>query len=294
LCATEDIDLIHVHDAHAHSLVIYAAVLARLSVPAILSRRVDFPIKNTVFSRFKYNHPVVKKIICVSKAIEQILSPDIRNPERLSVIHSGIDLERFSRVSGSNPLRSTYAIPADHWLIGNTSALADHKDYFTFVDTAAILLEQGMKAFFVIIGDGPERATIEQYIRQKGLESYFLITGFREDVARLLPELDIYLMTSKTEGLGTSVLEAFAAGVPVVATRAGGIPEMITNGENGLLADVGDAAGLSHWVRKLADEASLSQKLARKAQEQVKAFSKENMAHSTYAVYADAIAADTP
>ncbi len=280
-----DIDLIHLHDAQAHTLAIYSALFAKLPIPLVLSRRVDFPIKSNAFSYFKYNHAQVKAIICVSETIKNVLRDQINNPEKLHVVHSGIDLSRFAKVKNEGKLRQEWDIPKDYWLIGNTSAIADHKDYWTFVNTADYLLKQGLKARFFIIGDGPEKAEIQHYIRKKQLQDAIHITGFREDIETILPELDIYLMTSKTEGLGTSILDAFGANVPVVATRAGGIPEMVSHEENGLLADTHDEKGLGKAVLRLVKNKDLKNKLIQGAQNTVKDFSKAKMGEETFEVY---------
>lgn len=285
ICDDQDIDLIHLHDAHAHTLAIYSAVLAKLPVPLVLSRRVDFPIKSNSLSYFKYNHAQVKAIVCVSEAIKRILREQINNPEKLEVIHDGIDLGRFIGKEEQNRLRLEWSVPENYQIIGNVAAIADHKDLYTFVDTAEYLFNQGLKARFFIIGDGPQREAIQGYINEKGLGETILITGFREDISQILPELDLYLMTSKTEGLGTSVLDAFVAGVPVVATEAGGIPEMVSHEENGLLAEVGDIIGLGDAVLRLDQNESLKDRLVKRAREQVKAFSKEKMAEKTLLTY---------
>ena len=285
LCQEHAIHLIHLHDAHAHSLAIYSVVFAGLSIPLILSRRVDFPIKTNWFSRFKYNHQQIQAIICVSKAIQNILKAQLHNPRKLEVVHSGIDLNRFRGVQPQGKLREVWQVPDDNWLIGNTSALADHKDYFTFVDTAEYLLNQRLKAHFFVIGDGPEKAQIQQYILEKGLQDHIHLTGFREDLASLLPELDCYLMTSKTEGLGTSILDAFAARVPVIATQAGGIPEMIVHEETGLLAPIGDAQALGKAVYRLVENSELRNQIIQGAARKVKDFSQEKMAEQTLKVY---------
>jgi glycosyltransferase involved in cell wall biosynthesis len=279
-----NIDLIHTHDAKGHTLA-YMATLLGMEVPIVVSRRVDFPVKNNPFSKRKYTHPSIKRIITVSHAIARILEEQLPINDRINVVYSGVDTDRFSQQEPQNYLRWRWDIPDDHWLIGNTSAVADHKDYYTFIDTAAYVQRQGLRATFFIIGDGPEAEAIQQYIKAQGMNATVFMTGFREDVGELLQELDLYLMTSKTEGLGTSILDAFAAGVPVVATQAGGIPEMVKHAETGLLAPVGDERALGEALLQLTLEPGLRQTLIDNAKAALPAFSKENMAAQTYEVY---------
>jgi L-malate glycosyltransferase len=136
----------------------------------------------------------------VSEAIRQILLPAIKHPERVSTIYSGIDLMRFEGLKAKNTLRKELGLPADTVLIGNVSAIAPHKDYFTFVRTAGLLLQNNPDLRFVIIGDGPERSAVGKEIKIRGLEGKIFLTGFRTGIPGLLKELNVLLLTSKTEG----------------------------------------------------------------------------------------------
>ena len=285
ICRSIGADLVHVHDSHAHTFACLAASLFGNRIPIVLSRRVDFSIGGNALSRWKYDHPQVKKILCVSEAIRQIVLPAIRRPERLAVVHSGIDPERF-RYGASGILRKQYQLHADRPIIANVAAIAPHKDYFTFVDTVEILVNKGHRASFLIIGgDGGEENSIRAYIREKGLVDQIVLTGFRNDIPRILPEIDLLLFTSKTEGLGTTVLDAFACGVPVVATAAGGIPEMVEEGVSGLLAPVGDTPQLAAQVERLLSEPSLRERLLAGAHKRLALFTKEAMAARTLEIY---------
>lgn len=287
ICKKEKIDLIHIHSAKSHSLGIISHVFGN-KTPLILSRRVDFPVRKNFLTQWKYNHPTIEKIICVSGAIEQIVKSSILHPEKCVTVHSGIDISRFKNSTGY--LRRTYQIPDDAILIGNTSALAGHKDYFTFVNTASIFRQYNLSARFFIIGDGPEEETIRSYINERGLQEYVIMTGFLNNIPEALPELDIFLMTSETEGLGTSVLDAFACKVPVVATRAGGIPEMVMHEKTGLLADVKEAEKLAIHLKRLTQDSALKKSLIENAyQHLLNDFTKEKMAEKTWKVYQEVL-----
>ena len=283
VCNTMKIDLCHLHDAHAHTMAILSTVLFRNKTPLVLSRRVDFPIKKSFFSRFKYNHQIIKKIICVSKAIQEIIKPEIRNYSKLQTIYSGIDLKKFK--NRSKKLRNELNLSDSEFLIGNTSALADHKDYYTYVDVAEKVLQLDCSCSFVIIGDGPMKEEIEQYVWDKGLNEKIYFTGFRTDLPEILADLDIFLITSKTEGLGTSILDAFACGLPVVGTTAGGIPELITNEINGIICPVADVNCLTSAIKKLIGDRDFCSRLAGNAYERVQQFAKEKTAEKTFEVY---------
>ena len=122
-------------------------------------------------------------------------------------------------------------------------------------------------------------------MEQKRLSEKIILAGFRPDVPEILPEIDLLLFTSKTEGLGTSLLDAMACGVPVVATHAGGIPEIVEDEVSGLLAPVSDAESLARQVRRLLEEPGLKQRLTQAAHRNVQAFSKEKMAAAILDLY---------
>jgi L-malate glycosyltransferase len=137
----------------------------------------------------------------------------------------------------------------------------------------------------VIIGSGSQGDALQQYCKRNGVESHITFTGFRKDVIDILPQLSIFLMTSKEEGLGTSILDAFASKVPVVATDAGGIPEMVSHLKTGMLGEVGNSKMLADHISQIIHNDNLRTTLTDGANEKVKEFSKQIMANKTYQVY---------
>lgn len=279
----EQIKIIHMHSALPQSLAVIAHLLGN-NPPLVLSRRVAFPIRKNLLTQWKYNYSGIRKIICVSKMVEQIVRSNIKEPDKCTTIYSSINVNRHKQSTGF--LRKKYALPNHTKLVGNTSAVESVKDYFTFINTAQAFQQYNIPACFFIIGDGPQREEIRNYITQKGLQDTVIMTGFLNNISEVLPELDIFLMTSMTEGLGTSVLDAFACRVPVVATRAGGIPEMVIHRQTGLLANTQDAETLAQHLRTMAEDASLKTTLTANAYEHLLShFTKEKMAAATLKVY---------
>lgn len=283
-CRQHAPDLMHLHSSKSHGLAVLSAWLGN-PTPMVLSRRVDFPLKKNWLSQKKYNHPGIRRILCVSDAIREIVQKDISHPRKVLTIHSGIDLSKFSTAPSDNSLREKYNIPTGCWLVGNTAALAPHKDYFTFVHTVELLEKEHFPAYYFIIGTGPMEEEIKAYVKAKGLEEKIIFTGFLNNIPQILPELDLFLMTSKTEGLGTSLLDAFASKVAVVATAAGGIPEIVKHEKTGLLAPAGDASQLALQVKTLLQNKKLREELIQTAHAFVQSFSKKDTAHKTIAVY---------
>lgn len=288
LCREKGIDILHAHDSHAHTLICLAATFFGNRLPAVISRRVDFPVHGAL-SRWKYNHPAVRAILCVSEEIRRIMLPAVSDPSRLKVVYDGIDTEKFpANVEGR--LRREFGISSERQIVANVAAIAPHKDYPTFMRTAERLIGEGCDAAFLIIGgDGGEEEMIRRMIAERNLSEQILLTGFRTDVPDILPEIDLLLFTSKTEGLGTTILDAFAAGVPVVATAAGGIPEIVLGEETGLLVPVADDKTLATHVKRLLGDEGLRQTLTANARQFVQKFSKDITARKTLEVYREIV-----
>jgi L-malate glycosyltransferase len=289
ITARYQIDLIHMHCSPSHTLAIFSSLLGN-KAKMVLSRRVDFLIRKNLFSIKKYNYGQIRNILCVSNKIKSIITPEIKNSEKIKTVYSGIDLNKFS-TSSSSILKKQYNIGKEYILIGNVASIANHKDYFTFINTAEIIINSGLKAKFLIIGDdGGEEQQIRDYVREKHLKASVIFTGFRTDITEILPELDIFLFTSKEEGLGTSVLDAMASKVPVVVTRAGGIPEMVTDRYNGVLCGIRNHEELAQGIIKVIQNEEFRKSIISNGSTTVQKFSKEKMALETMETYMEILA----
>ncbi|MGB3465921.1 MAG: glycosyltransferase family 4 protein, partial [Cyclobacteriaceae bacterium] len=258
---------------------------------AVLSRRVDFELKKSGFSNWKYNLPQIKKILCVSDEIRRIVQKSIERPERAVTVYSGIDQKRFENIEEKDYLKNRFHLPEDSFLVGNTSAIAGHKDYYTFVDTAKLVIDKHPgKFYFFIIGDGPMKDEIQDYVAELKLADSVIFTGFLTNIPEVLKELDLFLMTSKTEGLGTSVLDAFAVGLPVVSTAGGGLKETVIHEQTGLQANVGDAKQLADHVIELYKHPDKRKLIAAEARDFVNKFTKQNTANETLKIYKNILA----
>ncbi len=285
LCRNKNLDIIHCHDSHAHTAAVISVSIFNNTTPIIVSRRVDFPVSGNIISKWKYNHPSVRRILCVSEMIKTITAPAIKDSSKLTVVYSGIDLSRYNTPALDRKLINELNLSPAVRLVGNISALADHKDYPTFLMTAAAICKEHNDIHFIIAGKGPEEEKINSIIQAQNLGNKVHLLGFREDVVSVMQSLDVFLMTSVTEGLGTIVLEAFAAGIPVVATRAGGIPEMVADGVTGLIADPGDVSALKNATLRILNDPTLRNQLTENAKKRVKDFSFQATAEKTLAVY---------
>ena len=285
-CNDHDCPIVHAHDSHAHTAAFLSALVWRNNSPVIVHRRVSFPIKKGFLSGFKYNLPSVKKIICVSDFVRSVVDEGLSKPGKTITVYDGIDLLKFRDKEKGSLLRQKFQIAANQTLIGNISAITTEKDIHSFVDTAALLLKNNNQLRFIVIGDGSEKETITEYIRQKGLTECIIMAGFMDNIPEIIHELDLLLFTSVQEGLGTSLLDAFAAGIPVVATRAGGVPEIVRDRVTGLTAAVKNPVALANAVEELLNNPTLKVKLVENARRFVESFSTEVMIAKILEVYA--------
>jgi len=278
--------LVHAHDAHAHTMAVMAASFFGMRAGIIVSRRVIFPLGKGMLSHWKYHHPSVRRIICVSDAVREATVASGIAADRLVTVHSGIDTARFNGLSRSEPLRSELGASPDTLLIGTVAALTAEKGLFTFLRTIkGIATASERPVVAVIAGEGPLRTELEEHIVSLGLSGKVRLPGFRDDVPQLLASLDLFITTPESEGLGTSVLDAMAAGVPVVATSTGGIPEMVLDGNTGLLAPVGDDEVLAQQAVRIIVDKDLAEGLVRNASQRLSRFTVEQMCQRTLNVY---------
>lgn len=278
-------DAVHVHSGNAHSIA-YLAIKVGMDTPIIVHRRVDFPLKKAGPSLNKYNHPHVKAIICVSDAVREMVSRSIDDSSRAITVYSGIDFTRLSYpCKKSGFLYSELGIDNSKLIIANISSLAPHKDFPTFLKSAKLHSKQNQNCHFLIVGSGEQEEDLKKLTAELELENFVTFTGFRSDVSAIYSEIDIFLTTPSSEGLGTAVIEALYSGIPVVATKAGGIPELLRDQKEGLLCEVGDVECLSQALEKLSSNSDLRIKLGKQAHQWSLQFSDESMGKGVMEVY---------
>lgn len=289
-------DVIHAHDPHAIAMAALALSLGTSSKPVLIaSRRVDFHLNHNSFSRWK--HRQVDCFIAASEAIRRILLADGIPGERTVTVHEGIDVERVSATPTVN-VHETFWLPHGSPVVGNVAALVPHKGQRYLIEAAQLVVREVPDARFVILGEGELREHLEHLVREHHLEKHVLLPGFRTDVLGCIKGFDLFVMSSVTEGLGTSLLDAMACSRAVVATTAGGIPEVVEDGGTGVLVPPRDSAALADAIVRLLTDAAGRQKMGDAGLARVRArFSVERMVDETAAVYArvagSAHAADT-
>jgi glycosyltransferase involved in cell wall biosynthesis len=237
------------HDPHAVTAGLVATRLAG-RVPLVAVRRVDFPLRGPL-SRAKY--AACDRVIVVSRAIGSVVAGGGVPEDRVRLVYEGVP-DRTPSGGGREALAGL-GVPAGVPVVGNAAALTGHKDHATLVEAFAILRPRVPEARLVIAGDGELRPALEAQVRERGLGDRVVFAGFRRDLDRLLPAFSVFCLSSRLEGLGTSLLDAMAFGLPVVATAAGGIPEAVEDGVTGRVTPPGDPGALADALASvLGDE----------------------------------------
>lgn len=290
LIKEENIELCHAHTAHAHSLA-WGATAKTPTVPVIVSRRVDFDVGRNYFSRLKYQSPRVC-FIAISEGVRQVLLKGGVSEERIFVVPSGINPAKFTNeVRTREHFYEEFHLSRDSVIVGNIAHLADHKGQRYLVEAVPEVLRAYPSAVFFIVGEGKERQALEQLISKLDLQGKVILTGFREDIGYFLRAFDIFALSSHLEGLCTSLLDALLMEIPVVATRTGGIPEIIEDDVTGLLVEVRNPHALAEGIIRLIREPALRDKFAKAGRERVLTrYTSEQMVRGTVAAYEQVLA----
>lgn len=265
-------DLAHLHSAHAHALGVPAARLARVR-GVVVSRRVDFSVRTNPFSRIKYAMPV-DRYFCISRGVMDVMRRSGIPDARLALVPSGIDLAQV-RAEAAEPapdLRAWLGLPADAEVVGTVASLAPHKNHALLLEAAPALLAARPNAYLVWLGEGECRAALERRRAELGLASRVILAGFRPDAKALMTQFTVFCLSSHLEGLCTSLLDAQALGVPIVATAVGGVPEVVADGRTGRLVHALEPAALARALIEALAEPTLRATWAQSARTAVESF----------------------
>ncbi len=285
ICSTSAIPIFHSHTGHTSAIALMASSLIK-SI-RITHRRVDFPIKQNFLSRIKYSRHT---IIAISNAIKDILIKCHIDENKIKVIHSSFELSKsIDTCSMRKDLQMTYNLPKDAIILGSLIALVPHKDPINLIRAAAFSIKKNKKLFFFIGGEGKLKSKCEAEIQKLKINNNCKLLGQIKENISFLKALDIFVISSREEGLGSVLLEAMACGLPLVGTKAGGIPELIIPGVNGLMAEKENPLALSEMILKLANDVKMREKFSISSLQKLKEFSPKEMAIKTIMVYDEAI-----
>lgn len=238
------IDLIHSNGSRA---TIYGGIAARLSkVPLIWHLRIADPDRLVDMLLVR----LATKIIVISEAVGKRLSW-LKDRQKITIIYNGIDLERFNPTVNGEIIREEFHLSHATPLVGIVGRLDWYKGHQYFLQAADKITDTISDVHFLIVGDGERRRQLENLTRRLNLNQKVIFTGNRKDIPQILASLDVFVLSSVSEGFGRSVAEAMACACPVVATNAGGIAEIIEDGRSGILVPSKDAIGLAGAIEEL-------------------------------------------
>lgn len=267
-------DVVHVTDVWPAAMI--AARLARVPRVLVTHHTPELPRRDNLVGRFW--------LWLAWRTRPEIVYTSERDREqdgrrnRTHVVYYGIDLERWQNAD--------HALAHDGPIVGTAARLVEQKGLPLLVEAAPQILERHPSTLFAIVGDGDERAHLEELVRKRGLANSFVFTGARSDVERYVSSFDVYVLPSYFEGLCYAVIEAQVAGVPVVATPVGGVAENVVDGVTGKRMVVGDARSLAEGVNWLLENRAAAAELAASAEQRAtERYSKERMVAETLAFY---------
>jgi glycosyltransferase involved in cell wall biosynthesis len=280
--------IVHFHTARAHAL---SPWLRGLPVKRVVTRRMDYPVARGRMTRLLYEQSV-DMVVAISQGVEVALLAGGVPPTRIRRVHSGVETARFlPNEPARQQLRTTLGLAPDDIMVVTVGALTERKGHDTLFSAAAMLQARGVRLRYVLCGEGSLRVSLEDQARALGLQEAMHFSGFVSHVPDYLSAADIFVHVPLWEGLGVAVIEALAAGLPVVASRVGGIPELIDDERTGLLVPAQDAAALAVAIERLVHQPQWAKTLAATGQTFVQArFDVSVMAQANESLYNELLA----
>jgi len=260
--------IVHTHTAKAGAVGRIAALLAGGARPPVIVhtfhghvlRGYFDPVRTEFFretERYLARHTT--RLIAVGPEVrDDLVELGVAAADKFSVIRLGIDLEsRVGDGSAGAELRRLFGIPPERFVVGWIGRMTGIKRVPDVLDTFKALLDEGVDATLCLVGDGPERDHLEQRAHDLGISRRTLFLGYQREIARYFHLFDAFLLPSANEGTPVVAIEALAARCPVVATRVGGVPDVVRDGVDGFLAGVGDTGALATRLAQLARDPDL-------------------------------------
>lgn len=295
LLKEEGIDILHTHGYKSNVIGVLASRLNNNNLCVRTEHGLTEPffginkIKMSIYEYLDYlsGRFMTNKIISVSSEIKKNVSAKYPK-NKIEIIYNGIDVSQDDTVKQS-VLKNELGISCDSFIIGIVGRMVPVKGHEYFISAAQLILEKRSDVRFLIVGDGPLRQEIQSNI-PASLSKYIKFTGFRNDAKDVINIMDIIVFSSLSEGVPYVLLEAMAAKKAVVATRVGGLAEVILDGKNGLLVDSKDAKGIAEKCLYLLENKNIIQSMGEEARKTVRDnFSKDKMKEKTICLYEEVI-----
>ncbi len=286
----QGIELLHTHGVRANYLA--RPLAARMKLPVVTTFHSDlaFDYRHRLefyFASFltRIGNRYTDIFIAVSASIAKGMAKMGIPSSKTVTIHNGIDPASFSQALTGPELRARFGIPAEARVIGTVARLHPVKGHPFLLQAAARLAPVFPDVFFLLIGDGQDRKALEKMAVDLGIAQHVVFAGFVKDVESLYAGMDIFCLPSLMEGMGLSLVESMYCGTPVVASRVGGIPELVTDQTDGLLVPPENVAALVDALTKLLDDPDYGRQLAARGKVTGGRFTIEAMARQVEDVY---------
>lgn len=275
-------DLVHVHSRRGAD--VWGGLGARMAgVPALLTRRVDNP-ESTLAVRLKY--PLYRQIVAITEAVKEVLIGNGVPGHRIAVVHSAIDPEPYRRHASREELVAEFRLDRSAPVLGIAAQLIARKGHGYLFEALKLLEPRHPRVQLLVFGRGPLEDALRTQVQSLGLTARVHFLGFRGDLGHWLGGLDLLVHPALAEGMGVTLLQAAASGTPVVASRAGGIPEAVADGRTGLLVPPADAPALAAAIDRLLTDAPLRRQLGEAGPGFIEAsFTAARMAEGNTAIY---------
>lgn len=262
------IDIIHTHNEKAQLYGGIAGLIAR--VPVVHTKHGKNETNWRTMLRNNTSARLCRKVVGVSRdaALECIQDEKISSSKVLTILN-GVDTERFSPCNDKARSKNCLDIDGNVFVIGIVARLARVKDHATLLEACRILVESGHEFRLLVVGDGPLRVQLEERTQFLGISKQVIFTGTREDITDLMRAMDIFCLSSLSEGISLTLLEAMACGLPIVATAVGGNPEVVIGGKTGFLVEPSSPSLLSEKLAALISCEHLRAKMGQAGRERV-------------------------
>jgi sugar transferase (PEP-CTERM/EpsH1 system associated) len=256
----------HIVHTHAWGTLLEGLIAARFAgVPIVVHGEhgtLQLRRRQRVFQRYAWSR--VDRVLSVSTRLAERMAHEIAfPPDRIQTIHNGVELSRFQARVTREDARRELGLPVDRPIVGAVGRLVPVKDHASLLEAIALLAREGLRPVAVIAGDGPLRDATRQRASALGIDADVRLLGHRTDIATVLAALDVFALTSRSEGLNNTILEAMAAGLPVVATRVGGADEMVIDRVTGLLVPAESPEKIAGALRRLLTDAPMRSAMGR-------------------------------
>jgi len=276
--------LVNCQDAHSAAVGSAAASLAKVPI-RVISGLVDIPLKKNMLFWKKYTKNV-DAIIAISDEVKNELVEGGIDAQLIRVIPDGIDFAPYADKTSKDYLRHELSFAPDDFLVGIVAQLSNDKDHKYLIRISKYVREHTPKIKIIIVGEGPIRLELNKQVREIQGEDMVFFLGFLKDLPQILNSLDVFVLCSEHEGLGSIIMDAMACRLPVVATRVGGIPEAVDHQKTGLLVPPQRPKSLAKAILKMYEDKELAQRLGQKGFEDVhQKFSAESMASKAIDLY---------